>query len=177
MNDATRTERRTRGLTIGGLAVALVLACGGTAVGATMVTSKMIKNDTIKPIDLNFETGQDASTLTSPVKLERDQQQILTTTLTIDDEGGAAVAQAFVELRNSGPNPATISVFLTHEQDPKHTTTVTTTMKAGERTSVPVGLLCNGLPAGEQTVEVTAGGLAGVVVESAFLSVSVAPNL
>jgi hypothetical protein len=171
------TERRTRRLAVGGFVVALLLGCGGTAVGATMVTSKMIQDDTIKRVDLNFETGQDASSLASPVKLTRQQQQILTTTVTVDDEGGAGIAEAFVELRNSGPNPATISVVLVHQQDAAHTTTVTTTLKAGERTSVPLGLLCDGLPAGEQTVKLTAGGLDGVVVESAFLSTSVAPNI
>lgn len=177
MNDVSVNERRHRGLAIGGFAAALVLACGGTAVGATMVTSKMIKNDTIKPVDLSFEVGQDASTLAAPVKLGRDQQELLTTTLTVDDEGGAGIAEAFVELRNAGPNPATISVVLVHQQEPKHSTTVTTTLKAGERTSVPVGLLCDGMPAGEQTVKVTAGGLEGVVAESAFLSASTLPQL
>ena len=177
MSDVSTTERRTRALTIGGLAAALVLACGGAAAGATMVTSKMIKDDTIKTVDLNFETGQDASSLADPVKLTRDQQAILTTTLSVDDEGGAGIAQAFVELRNSGPNPATISVFLVHVQNQKHSSIVTTTLKAGERTSVPIGLLCDGLPAGEQTMKVTAGGLDGVVVESAFLSATAAPQL
>ncbi len=177
MNEAPSTQRRTHKLAIGGLAVALVLACGGTAVGATLVTSKAIKNDTIKPVDLNFVTGQDASTLATPVKLTKAQQELLTTTLTVDDAGGAGIAQAFVELRNSGPNPATISVVLVHQQDPSHTQTVTTTLKAGERTSVPVGLLCDGFKPGNQTVELTAGGLDGVVVESAFLSASAAPQL
>ena len=177
MDDVSRNERRTRGLTVGGLAVALVLACGGTAVGATMVTSKMIKDDTIKPVDLSFEAGQDAATLAEPVKLTRTQQQLLTATLTVDDEGGAGIAEAFVELRNSGPSPATISVVLLHQQDPDRSTTVTTTMKAGERTSVPLGLPLDGLPAGEQTMKVTAGGLDGVVVESAFVSARVLPKL
>jgi hypothetical protein len=177
MSELSASSQRTRRLAVGGFALALILGCGGTAVGATMVTSKMIKNDTINPVDLGFATGQDASTLTAQVKLTRTQQQLLTTTISVDDEGGAGIAQGFVELRNAGPNPATISVVLVDQQDSSHSTTVTTTLKAGERSSVPLGLLCDGLPAGDQTVELTAGGLDGVFVESAFLSASVAPHI
>src|SRR4051794_40558015 len=177
MSETTRTERRRSRLAIGGLAAALVVACGGTAVGATLVTSKTIKNDTIKRIDLAFETGQDASSVTGPVKVNKDQQQIVDTTLTVDDEGGSGIAQGFLELRNPTSHPATISVVLVHQQEPAHTSSVTATLKVGESTSVPVGLLCDGLPAGEQTVQLKVVGATDLIVESAFLSAIASPGI
>ena len=175
MNAVPETDRRHRRLAAGGFAVALVLACGGTAVGATMVTSKTIKDDTIKPVDLDFEIGQDAAALTSPVKLTRDQKKVLATTLSVDDGGGTGIAQAFVELRNPTPNPATVSVLLVHEQDPRKRSIVTATIKVGERVSVPIGLTAQ-LPAGQHTFKVTAGGQAGIAVETVFLSASATPG-
>ena len=177
MQDSTR-PRRSRLVVLGGLGAALVLGCGGTAVGATMVTSKMIKNDTIKPVDLNFSVGQDATSLASPLKLSGSkEQQVLATTLTIDDAGDSGIAQGFVELRNSSGNAATVAVTLVHQQDPTHASSVTTTLRVGESKSVPVGLVCDGLPAGDQTVELSVIGAAGVVVESAFLSAVAGPQI
>lgn len=178
MSHSIPTPRRSRLVVLGGLSAVLVLACGGTAVGATMVTSKMIKNDTIKTVDLNFPVGQDASSLPGSVKLVSTKpQQILATTLTLDDAGGSGIAQGFVELRNSGANPVTVAVTLVHEQDPSHTSSVTATLKTGESKSVPVGLLCDGMPAGDQTVQLSVTGASGVVVESAFLSAMAGPQI
>jgi hypothetical protein len=96
--------------------------------------------------------------------------------LSVDDEGSSAVAQGFVEVRNRTSNPATIELFLTHEEEPSQSSSVTATLKVGESVSVPIGLLCAGLPAGDQTVQLTVGGAPDVVVESAFLSAIASPQ-
>ena len=176
--EAPTSPRRSRVVVLVALSAVLLLACGGTAVGATVVTSKMIKNDTIKTIDLDIPVGQDASSLPASVRLDSTKpQQVLATTLTVDDAGGSGIAQGFVELRNSGASPVTVAVTLVHEQDPQHTASVTATLKTGESKSVPVGLLCNGMPAGDQTVQLSVTGDSGVVVESAFLSAIAGPQL
>lgn len=177
MSDSIPTPRRSRLVVLGGLSAALVLASGATAVGATMVTSKMIKNDTVRTVDLNFPVGQDASSLPDKVTLTGPKPEpVLAATLTVDDAGGSGIAQGFVELRNSTGNAATVEVTLVHQQDPTHTSSVTTTLKVGESTSVPVGLLCNGMPAGDQTVQLSVTGVSGIVVQSAFLSAIAGPR-
>jgi hypothetical protein len=177
MTEERATSRRGQVLGAIGLVVGLVVGGTGAAVGAALVTSKDIKDDTIKRVDMNFETGQEAALLTGPVILSKDQEKIVSTTLTIDDGGGSGIAHGFVELRNRTPNPVTVAVGLVHTEEPSHNTSVTTTLKVGESKSVPIGLQCNGMPAGEQTVKLTAGGAADVVVESAFLSVMTGPEI
>ena len=177
MAEERTTSRRGQVLGAIGLAVGLVVGGTGAAVGAALVTSEDIKNDTIKRVDMNFASGQDAVGLSKPVILTKDQEQIVEATLTVDDAGGSGIAHGFVELRNRTPNPVTVAVGLVHTEEPSHNTSVTTTLKVGESKSVPIGLLFNGMPAGEQTVRLTAGGAADVVVESAFLSVMTGPAI
>lgn len=169
-------ERRPAVLVLAGVAAGLVVGGGGAAVGGALVNSKAIQDDSLRRVDLNFEVGQDASTLAAPVTLTKAQQDVLATTLNVDDKGASGVGQAFVELRNPTGQAATVTLLLVHLQDPDHTSTVHATLAPGDVTTVPVGLLCNGMPAGKQTVQLRAGGAAGVVVDSAFLSAIASPH-
>src|SRR6478735_6736691 len=110
--------------------VAFLLGTSSVAVAAAVVTSRTIKNDTIKPVDLNFVVGQEAAHVTTPVVLSSEFTQVLQTTMTVDDGGGLAVAQADLSLTNSGGSPVLVTLRLTHKQDPDHTESYDVTVPA-----------------------------------------------
>ena len=165
----------TRARLVALIAVVLVALVGGSATAATVITSKMIKNDTIKPVDLNFVLGQRAAVLSTPTPIiGPDYVSVLTDQMVVDDGGGTATAQADVQLSNATLKPITVTVRLAHVQDSNHTSSFVTVVPAGSTVSAPAGLLCDGFPAGKQTVELSVNG-DGITVDHALLTMIATP--
>jgi len=157
------------------LTIILVVLVGGGASAATLITSRMIKNDTIKPVDLNFVVGQKGVLLSTPTPIiGPDFVAILDDQMTVNDGGGTATAHADVQISNTTLKPITATLRLTHLQDPGHTTDFVSTIPAQTIMSVPAGLLCDGFPAGKQTVELSVNG-DGLTVDHALLTMAAAP--
>ena len=148
-----RVGDHIRGHVVGYIALFVALS-GGVAyaqLGRT-VTSSEIKNDTIRVADLNYPVGGDAVTTNKNVAVTGSFQTISHTTLSINDKGGLAVAQAAVEISNDSGTPADVQIRLQHKGHAAHTATFTETVPAGADVTVPGVLVCKPLPAGKQTI-------------------------
>jgi hypothetical protein len=163
-------------LALGACAALAVIGAGSGAVAATLITSEDIKDDTIKPIDLNFPVGLEAEMLeVETVTLEKGYNRILRANYSNDDEGGLATGYGVVAVENPTKVPIEVAIRLQHKGEPEHTAVFTLTLDPGESESAPASFRCNGFPAGVQTVILSVSGTGAVVTEAA-LSVVAAPQ-
>ena len=112
--------------------VALVTG-GGAAYAATLVTSKNIKNDTVRVIDLDFPIGAKVSELKSPVPLLGEFETVLSTTVTPNDGGALGVVQAVAVLQNTSNEALEARLRLSHKGSPQETRVSLSTCPPGQR--------------------------------------------
>ncbi|MDQ3728834.1 MAG: hypothetical protein M3355_04535 [Actinomycetota bacterium] len=158
--------------------VALFFALGG-GVAYAAIDSGDIKNDAVKVRDLNFPVGGDGVTTAEKVNLSPKAgfTTVAKTTLGVDDKGGSAVAQAAVELTNNSGESADVVVRLIHQGHPEHTANFTTTVPAGGSQSTIGAFVCDGFPAGDQTILLKLSGPASVSVGQRTLAAQVVPEI
>lgn len=160
------------------LGLLLALSATGGAVAGTLVTSKLIKDDTIKPRDLDYVTGVEASRLANPLELTTASTKVLAATMHVDDMGGMAVAHAVLSLSNTTDDAIDVELRLVHQQDPDHVEVFTVTVPAQGSVSSPASIRCNAFPTGDQTVTLSVDpGAGGVIVERAVLTMVAGPHL
>jgi hypothetical protein len=170
------TNRRVLAL-LCAFAATSVLSAGTGAVAATVITSADIKDDTIKPVDLNFPIGLEAEMFESEdLTLSKGFSKVLTANYSNDDDPGElAIGYGVVEVENPTSDPVDVTIRLQHKNEPDHTAEFTVTVGPGESESAPAGFVCNYFPAGLQTVIMSVSG-PGAVVTDASLSMIAAPQ-
>lgn len=157
---------------VGALAVAFTVG-GGVAYSAGLVTSKDIKNDTVRSVDLNVPVGATGEEAAAPVPLTEKPQSVLKAKLVGDDGNGQGLAQAVVEIQNNSGKSAQVVLSLTRVGDPKNSQSFAVFVPVGATTTAPALL---GFPTGDQTVVLKASGPSGVTVTSAQLALSAYPT-
>jgi hypothetical protein len=170
-----RVVEHLRKQSVAYVAIVVALATGGgVAYAAGMVTSQDIKNDTVRPVDLNMPIGAKPNELHGPVSLTGGFQPVLHTTVSPDDGGGLGVAQAVVELHNASDKAVTVRVRLIHVGAPGQTRTVSTYLPASATTTAPAMMSMEGLGTGKQTVLLKVSAPDGVAVDVVWASLLVA---
>lgn len=171
-----RVADHFREQTVGHVAlVAAFVVGGGVAYAGGLVTSKDIKNDTIRSVDLNIPLGSVGSSLGKDVPLTNKFQTVLSTGSVVDDGGALGMAQAVAEVQNTSAKDAAVDLRLIHVGHPKQTRTFTVYVPAGATTSGTVQVLCNGIRAGKNAFVLEAAAAHGVTVTDATLFGNYAP--
>ena len=160
-----RVAEHLRKQSVAYLALLMALILGtGAAYAAGEITSRDIKNDTIRAADLDLPLGAGEIELEKPVSLTGGFQSVLSLTVSPDDGGGIGLVQAVVELHNTSQKAAEVRVRLVHSGAPGQTRTYSVFLPAGTTTTAPATIAIDGLSAGKHTFALKASAPDGVAV-------------